>query len=346
MKIGLVSSYAPFVNGGYRFITEWLNSILQENGYKSEIIYIPSTEDPGSLFEQMTAFRLLNLEDRFDRVITFRPPSHLIKHSNKVIWFIHHIRIFYDLWGTSYFPARADDKYMESFRKNLINADTAALNEAKIVYANSKAVAQRLKKYNNVNSEVLYPPVLKPERFFNKSYGDEIISICRIEPHKRQHLLIEAMRFVKSGVKLRICGLGTDENYISRIKSLISLYNLKDKVFFENRWISEDEKIEYLSAALANAYIPFDEDSYGYPVIEAALSKKSTITSSDSGGVSEFVTDGVNGLIVSNSPEDIAGAFDSLFLDKKTAEELGGRSYERLEELGINWQNVLKKILA
>ena len=61
---------------------------------------------------------------------------------------------------------------MESFKKNLINADTAALNEAKIVYANSKAVAQRLKKYNNVNSEVLYPPVLKPERFFNKSlYG-------------------------------------------------------------------------------------------------------------------------------------------------------------------------------
>lgn len=352
MKIGLISSSAPFIDGGYRFIAEWLNKTLLDYGYKSELVYIPfSEEDPETIFTQMTAFRLLNLEDRFDRVITFRPPSHVVRHREKIVWFIHHIRVFYDLWGTSYAPYGLTGGGInnpagpEFIRKNLINADTAALGEAKKVFANSKIVAGRLKKYNNIDSEVLYPPVLNPERFFNGSYGDEIVCICRIEEHKRQHILAEAMKFVKSGVRLRICGAGSDENYIKRIKKIIEENGLKDKIYFENRWITEEEKAQYLSNALASVYIPFDEDSYGYPTIESALSGKCTVTVKDAGGVMEFVTDGECGLVVSNRPEDIAEAFDKLAFKKGLARELGENSLIRVKELNIGWENVVDKLI-
>ena len=82
MRVGLVSSCAPLVYGGGRNIVDWLQIKLQEHGQQSEVIYIPNTDGPDTIMEQMTAFRLLQLEDYFDRVITFRPPSHVVQHSN------------------------------------------------------------------------------------------------------------------------------------------------------------------------------------------------------------------------------------------------------------------------
>jgi len=343
MKIGLISSCAPFVDGGGRFIVEWLHQVLQENGYNSEIIYIPSFDDPNCMFEQMTAFRLLSFDNYFDRVITFRPPAHIVKHRHKIVWFIHHARSFYDLWGTMYCPVQPD-KYWSSFRANLIAADTNALKEARRLYTNSRVVSERLKKYNRLDSKVLYPPVLHPERFLNKCYGDEIVSICRVEHHKRQHILVEAMAHVKSNVKLRICGVGS-KSYVQDIKNTIIKYNLGNKVYFENRWISENEKIDFLSNALAHVYLPFYEDSYGYPTIEAAWSRKATITTDDSGGVSEFVINKINGLVVSNNPRDVAEAFDVMYFNKNLAMEFGNNSYERLSDMGISWKNVLSELL-
>ena len=92
----------PLIFGGGRNILDWLHITLQEHGHKTERVFIPSTDDPESVLEQMAAFRLLQLEDSFDRIITFRPPSHLARHSHKVAWFIHHIRVYYDLWSSDY----------------------------------------------------------------------------------------------------------------------------------------------------------------------------------------------------------------------------------------------------
>ena len=40
---------------------------------------------------------------------------------------------------------------------------------------------------------------------------------------------------------------------------------------------------------LAVAYIPYDEDSYGYVTLEACLAKKAVITCTDSGGIDALV---------------------------------------------------------
>src|SRR5688572_11257455 len=102
MKIILASSFVPFIHGGARFIVEWLETKLCEHGHQVERFYLPFVDAPQQLLEQIAGFRLIDLSERCDRLITFRPPSYVIQHPNKVVWFIHHIRVFYDLWTSPY----------------------------------------------------------------------------------------------------------------------------------------------------------------------------------------------------------------------------------------------------
>ena len=344
-RIGLISSAVPLIFGGGRFIVEWLEEKLRDRGHSVETIYIPATDDPDSIIEQMAAFRMMDLDPHFDRVITFRPPSHLVKHRRKVCWFIHHIRVFYDLWDSEYcdLPNTAQTR---ALRDTIRRADTAALSDAHRLFTNSRVVAERLRLYNSLEGEVLYPPVMHPEAFRTEAYGDEIVCVCRMEGHKRQHLLVEAMRHVQTPVRLRLCGLASNPAYVGELERTIAQHDLAERVTIEHRWISEEEKADRLASSLAAAYIPFDEDSYGYPTLEAAHAKRCTVTVSDSGGVPEFVKHGWNGLIVEPQPEALADAFDRLYRDRNDTIRMGEAAEARVRELGINWDAVIARLLS
>lgn len=344
-RIGLVSSCVPLISGGYRFIVDWLALQLEARGHQVERIMIPTTDDPASILEQMTAFRLLELDRHFDRVITFRPPSHMVRHRRKVCWFIHHLRFFYDLWDSEY-RAFPDTAQTRALRDTIHRADTAALAEAHGLFTNSRVVADRLRTFNGLEGEVLYPPMMRPELFRAGPHGDEIVCVCRMEAHKRQHLLIEAMRHVRTPVRLRLCGSASNDAYVVHLRSLVATHGLEERVTIENRWITEEEKADRLAVSLASAYIPFDEDSYGYSTLEAAHARRCTVTVSDSGGVPEFVRDGVHGLIVAPAAEALAAAFDQLHADRAAAQRMGESAERRVAELGIDWDTVIRKLLA
>jgi glycosyltransferase involved in cell wall biosynthesis len=224
--------------------------------------------------------------------------------------------------------------------------DTRTIREARRVFTNSQVVATRLEHFNGIMAKPLYPPILAPERFRNDGYGDEIVVICRVELHKRQRLLVEAMRYVKTPVRLRLCGTGTNSAHLGSIRAAIMEQRLESKISYEDRWISEEEKIEHLAPALAIAYLPEDEDSYGYCSLEAAHARKPILTTEDSGGVLELVTDGINGLVVSPSPIALADAMDRLFLDRAHTARMGEANNRRLSELGINWDTVVESLTS
>jgi glycosyltransferase involved in cell wall biosynthesis len=345
MKIGLVSAAVPLINGGGRFIADWLESELRGRGHQVETVLIPSTENPETVLQQMTAFRTINLSDAYERVITFRPPAHIVQHPNKVVWFIHHFRQFYDLWGTPYCGC-PDTALGRALRAQIFCADNVALNAARRVFTNSRVVKDRLAHFNAIDSEVLYPPVLAPERFRSGEYGDEIVSICRLEHHKRQHMLVEALAHTRTPVRLRLCGAGSSPTYADELSETARRLGVADRVSIENRWITEDEKVDLLETALASAYVPFDEDSYGYPTIEAAHARRCTVSVTDSGGVPEFVTDGINGLIAAPEPQAVAEAFDRLHVDRALARRMGESANERVATLGIDWDTVIGKLLS
>jgi glycosyltransferase involved in cell wall biosynthesis len=214
------------------------------------------------------------------------------------------------------------------------------------VFTNSRVVGERLRRFNDVASEVLYPPILNADLFRSEEFGDEIVCVCRIEPHKRQHLLVEAMRHVRSPVRLRLCGLGTNLGYLSELNQLRTLNDLDQRVTLEIRWISETEKVDRLATALAVAYVPVDEDSYGYPTIEAAYAMRCTVTLTDSGGTLEFIQDGINGRVVPPDPRAIAEAFDALYADRHAARRMGQAARERVNALGISWDSVIARLLS
>jgi glycosyltransferase involved in cell wall biosynthesis len=342
VRIGLVSSVTPHVLGGGRFIVEWLAPALREHGHEVEIIYMPFEGGVATLFQEMLAYRLLDLTETCDQIITFRPPSHMVPHARKVCWFIHHLRGWYDLWETRYREA-PDTPYWRAARAVLMEADRTSLAEAQRLFVNSRVVGRRVRDFNGLDSELLYPPVCAPERFRHEVYGDEIVCICRFEPHKRQNVLVEAMKHTRTPVRLRLCGAPTP--YVSELeKSAAEL--APGKLTIEARWISEEEKVEVLAAALGVVYFPVDEDSYGYPTLEGAHALKPTIVAVDGGGVTEFVRDGEEGLVVEPTPKAVAAAFDRLWSDRRLAGRMGEAARARVEELGINWQTVVSKLVA
>ncbi|WP_338665651.1 glycosyltransferase family 4 protein [Pararoseomonas sp. SCSIO 73927] len=345
MRIGIVSSAVPLVYGGGRFIVDWLNEKLTARGHQVETVYLPFVEYQDQILSQTAAFRMMKLDDYFEQVITIRPPAHAVRHRRKVVWFIHHLRGFYDLWGTPY-GAVPDHAAGRALRDAVMAADNEFLSEARHVFTNSRVVGDRLRRFNGVASDILYPPILRPEMFVAGAYGDEIVSVCRMEHHKRQHLMVEAMAHTRTAVRLRLCGLSMHPAYVEGLRRRALELGVADRVTVEERWISEQEKADRLENALASAYLPFDEDSYGYPTIEAAHAARCTVTVSDSGGVAEFVQDGVTGLMTGPDAAELGAAFDRLYADRALTARMGAAARERVAELGIDWDTTIERLLA
>lgn len=343
MRVLVASTIVPFIEGGGTFIVDWLGLTLKEYGYEVDIIKLPFTSHYKVMQEQMLSLRLLDIADRADKLITIRTPSYLLKHQNKTLWFIHHHRGAYDLWGSKYqdIPNTLEG---QAIREYIIRADDLAFREAKKIYTNSKIVSERLKKYNGVDSSVLYPPLINPERFYCNGYNDYIFYPSRICTHKRQDLAIKAMKYTKTDVKLIIAGKFESDIYANEVKSFIQRNKLSHKIELIDRWITEEEKINLFSNALAAAYIPYDEDSYGYPSLEASHSKKAIVTCRDSGGTLELIEDGYNGYITEPDPKMLAETFDKLYKDKSKTQKMGENALARLENININWEHVVRRL--
>jgi len=347
MRVILATSIMPFVEGGSTQIVGWLHRQLQAYGHEVEYFQFPISESYSEMLEQLLAMRLLDLSQHGERLIAVRTPSHLLKHPSKVVWFIHHYRSAYDLWGTKYqtLPGTAEGL---AYRTAIVNSDNVALRESIRLFSNSAVVRDRLRAFNGVSAEVLYPPLLDPGRFSCGSYGDYLLYFARLTHHKRQWLAIEALRHTRTPVKLVIAGSPDPgvEPYVFDLERLVEKYDLKDRVSILPRWIPEDEKLGLFAECLAVAYFPFDEDSYGYPSLEAHAARKPVLTTSDAGGTNELVIDGENGRVTPADPELIAHAMDGLYDDRKLARRMGEAGEARVQKLGINWDNVMSRLLA
>ncbi|MCU1527037.1 MAG: glycosyltransferase [Frondihabitans sp.] len=345
MKIALVTSEEPFVLGGARNIVEWLDRALTEAGHETELISLPFEEAPDDVLAQTARFRMIDLSGSADLVVCFRPPSYLVRHPRKVVWFIHHLRTYYDLWDT---PLRGfPDTVVTRKRRDIIRrADDRALAEAHHVFTNSKVVSERLLSFNGVPSDVLYPPLSDTAGFANSGYGDTIVAVSRLENHKRQKLLVQALGLTTTDVRLRLIGRGATPTVAEDLRSLAADLGVADRLDLDDTWMEEEEKRRLIGAALACAYLPVDEDSYGYPTLEAAHSAKAVLTTGDSGGVLEFVEHDVSGIIAEPDAGSLAQSMDRLHRDRPLAERLGQGAVRRVSELDISWSHVVERIVT
>lgn len=344
MDVVIASTFVPFVRGGGTAIVADLQRALTTRGHRVDTVLLPFEPEPTEMVEQMLALRLLDISGRGDVLVTIRTPSYLLRHPNKVAWFIHHHRVAYDLRETAWRGEETAETL--AVREAIIATDDRALRECAHVYCNSRVMADRLRRFNHVPATVLYPPLGDASGYRCDAYGEFIFYPSRLTPIKRQSLAVEAMRHVRSPVRLVLAGAPDLEEHRSTLERLIGEHELGQRVELIGSWISEERKRELFANALACAYVPYDEDSYGYVTLEAYESRKPVVTCSDSGGALELVEDEQTGLVADPEPEALAAAFDRLYEDRELARSLGEAGHENMRRLQISWDHVVERLTA
>jgi glycosyltransferase involved in cell wall biosynthesis len=343
MKIAVLNNCVPFLRGGAEHLADALVSKLSEYGHQALLVRVPFRwEPPEKIVDHMLACRLMRLPN-VDRAIALKFPAFYVPHPNKVFWLLHQFRQAYDLWGTE-FQGLPDSDEGRAIREVVIQADNSYLPEAKKIYTNSKVTSDRLKKFNGLDSEALYPPLLSHSQFSCGEYGDYVFSPGRINATKRQRLLVESMQYCRTPVQLLVAGSTETAEDAEAIQTLMKKSGMEKRVRFINRFISESEKVEWFSKSLGCAYIPYDEDSYGYVTMESYLSRKPVITCTDSGGTGALVKEDVTGRLAAPEPRALAAAMDGLFADRQKARRMGEAGYDLVQSLRINWDNVMEKL--
>jgi glycosyltransferase involved in cell wall biosynthesis len=340
MRIVIPSIQVPFIRGGANLMTEGLAKALREAGHEVEIVTIPFKFFPESDVEALMDFWMKQDFNNFngyeiDRIIALQFPAYYVRHKDKVIWLMHQHRVVYD----SYHPENASGE-LKRFKDKIHQLDTADLKKYKSIYTMSKNVSLRLKKYNDIHSTPLYHPPSGEDHFYCEEPYDYVFYPSRLESHKRQDLLIKAMKFTITPVKAIIAGMGGQGQ---RYQKLIENLELTHKVRMIGA-VSEEEKYALYARALAIFFGPHDED-YGYVTLEAMLSQKPVITCTDSGGPLEFIVDQGNGFIVEANPELIAERMDWFYENQQKSKEMGRVALESYKLKNISWGNVVNKLL-
>jgi glycosyltransferase involved in cell wall biosynthesis len=345
MNVLICTAQVPFTSGGGELHVANLKRAFIEAGHVAEIAAVPfKWYPPKEIMSGALAWRMLDVTEAnskpVDMVVGMKFPAYLVSHPRKVLWVMHQFRAAYDLWGS-----RFDDlcTYPEGLelRSFVKSADERFIPESRKVFANSKTVADRLRLYNNIESEPLYHPPPMVEWLGPGEQLDYVLYPSRMEPIKRQELLIEAASLLKSPLRIVLTG---DSHDHARYESLARQFKVEHRVQIL-RNVGREELVELYSNALAVCYLPFDED-YGYVTLEAMYSGKPVVVLKDGGGASEFVDHGSDGFVVEPQPAAIAQALDELYADKRRARILGERGREKILAMDLSWDKVVERLIS
>lgn len=339
MRLILTASQTPFIHGGANYHIEGLMSALRRAGHAVELVRFPFQFQPEASIERLMDFcEELVLEapngQQVDRVISLQFPGYGVRHPDHVVWLMHQHRAVYELYEEGDASAA-----LKTLRTRIHDYDHRTLGRARQVYANSARVSERLHEHNGLASTPLHHPPAFAEAFRCAPALPYVFYPSRLESLKRQELLIEAARHLRSPVAILIAGDGGQR---ARYQTLIEGYGLTGRVRLLGQ-ISEAEKIAFYAHALGVFFAPFDED-YGYITLEAMLSAKPVITCTDSGGPLAFVVEGETGRVLAPEPEEIAAAIDRWHDHPAEAAAMGVAGRERYVKLGISWDQVVARL--
>ncbi|HET9370443.1 MAG TPA: glycosyltransferase family 4 protein [Vicinamibacterales bacterium] len=333
----------PFVQGGAEYHVRELVTQLRRHGFDTELVSVPFKWYPKrEILAHAAAWRLLDLSESngrpIDLVIATKFPTYFVRHANKVAWLIHQYRAAYELAGTAFsdFDHDPDDV---ALRERLIALDTAMLGECRRLFANAANTAGRVERYNGLRAETLYHPPRLAARLHGGPLGSYVLSVGRLESVKRIDLAVAALAHAPAGVSLLVAGTGTQRD---ALESLAASLGVAGRVRFLGA-VADDELIELYAGALAVIFPPYDED-FGYVTLEAFLSGKPVITTTDAGGPNEFVVDGVNGFVVAAAAAALGDAIARLDGNRPRAASFGDAGLTRAR--AITWSGVIERLVG
>lgn len=337
----VAATQVPFQRGGAEWHVDALAAQLVAHGFRSEIVRLPFQWDPREeVLRACLAWRLLDLTRAggvpVDLLIATRFPSYVARHPAKVVWLFHQFRQAYDLHdaGIDGFPTTPEG---QALHRHVIELDTRALRECRRIFTTSRNNASRLKRYNGLSAEVLRLPLVAPESYRSEAWEDCVLSVGRLERLKRTDLLVRAARELPPKAKVVVVGEGTERE---ALEALASALGVADRVTFTG-YLDDAAVRDLYARCSAVFYAPWDED-YGLVTLEAFHSRKPVVTTTDAGGVLEFVRDGETGLVAEPDPASIASCLTRLLADKDRARQLGEAGFASVRH--IVWDEVIRAL--
>jgi len=172
-------------------------------------------------------------------------------------------------------------KIIPLFLPRIKHWDLLAAQRVNYFIANSKVVQQRIRRYYQRESIVIYPPVETHKFHIAEKIGNYFLAGGRLVAYKRYDLVIQA--FNKLGIKLKIFGQGIDYR---RLKSMA-----RRNIEFVGP-VDEATKAQLYSQALA--FINPQLEDFGITAVEAMAAGRPVIAYA-AGGALESIQAGKTG---------------------------------------------------
>lgn len=166
--------------------------------------------------------------------------------------------------------------------ENIKDWDYKAAQDVDYFIANSHFIADRIKKYYNRESDVIYPPVSTNNFYSNPQRENYFIIVSRLRPYKKVELAIKAFNQLK--LPLKVIGGG---EYLDIYKRMS-----KSNIEFLGE-VSDEIKADYLSRAIA--FIHPQEEDFGISAVEA-MASGCPVIAYGKGGIKETVIDKSTGI--------------------------------------------------
>lgn len=215
--------------------------------------------------------------------------------------------------------------------------DQIAAQRVDYYIANSKDVADRIKKYYRRDSIVIHPPVTTENFKVNDKVGDYFLTGGRLVTYKKFDLTIRA--FNRLGIKLKIFGHGPEEN---NLRSLA-----KSNIEFLGK-VSPEQLADLYGSAIA--FIHPQIEDFGITAVESMASGRPVIAFWG-GGARETVVQNKTGVffdeqswealadtIVRFKPENFSPSEIKLY-----AEQFGVERFKReiKNAIEVEWEKLL-----
>lgn len=342
MRVLVVTSSPPFVEGGHVVIARELVRACRAEGHEADLVVTPQNR----FGRQGAAYLAAWLTDvgvsadgaPVDRVISLRYPAFAVRHPHHTCWLNHTMREYYDLWPRFSASLSWKNRIKEGLRRLMIHgADRHCFARMASRFAISSTVQARLAQHGIASDVLLPPPPARPYRC--DEYGDFVFAVSRLTPLKRFDLLLSAMALpVARPVRLIIAG---DGDAREALEAQTRRLGLDSRVSFTGR-LSDEALVDHYARCRAVAFVPFDED-YGFVTAEAFASAKAVVTCRDSGGPTELVQDGVSGRVVEPTADAVAAALADLAGDAGRAAAMGAAARARVASL--TWPATVARLL-
>jgi glycosyltransferase involved in cell wall biosynthesis len=333
MKIALVVVVHPTGRGGAEILFDGLERTLSEAGHSVERVPLACDESTSEgILAGYEAARALDL-DRFDLVVSTKAPSFNVRHPRHVVYLLHTVRVFYDMFDSWTDGSPWSRGERDRIRELDFEALSAVPDHRR--FAIGEEVANRLRDTLGLPAHVLHP-ALPDADLFHEGPFEHFLHSGRLHPWKRADLVVEAYRSLSTDVPLLITGTGEAGESLKRQAAGDGRIQFLGEV-------PREALYDLYSRALAVPFLPLRED-YGYVAVEAMLSGKPVITTSDSGEPARLIENGETGLVVEPRADAVAAALDRFLRAPAEARRMG--SAGRLRASGIRWGAVVERLLA